>query len=368
MTFYNQQGNCNMTNSVDIVANSISLILPDGTLQSSTIGGSIAPVNNHTFTGDVGGFTKQQIGLGNVDNTSDLNKPLSIATQSALNTAIANTNTTLTSHSGLINTNSIGLSTLNTEVNTNEAALIALNSEVDSNTLRFNGLNTSVSNINLTLTSQLNLINNTNANLALLTSATNSTFASQLATLNSHTNNISSLNTSVSNINLTLTSQLNLINTANNNLSLLTASTNNTFASQLVLINNNGNSISTLNSNINNLTFSTNANYNALLGTVNAQAINLSTLNTSVSNINSTLTTTLPTLATKTYVNTAVANLIGAAPASLDTLYELASAISNNSNFSTTVLNAVANVGVTATTALKQYKLNIRCNSYISNN
>ena len=29
--------------------------------------------------------TKAQIGLGNVDNTSDLNKPISSATQSALN-------------------------------------------------------------------------------------------------------------------------------------------------------------------------------------------------------------------------------------------------------------------------------------------
>ena len=83
---------------------------------------------------------------------------------------------------------------------------------------------------------------------------------------------------------------------------------------------------------------------------------NLSTLNTSVSNINSTISAQLPTFATQTFVNTAVANLVGAAPASLDTLQELASALGNNANFSTTVLNSVANVGVTANTALNSTK------------
>ena len=94
MTFYNKRGSSNMTNAVDIIANSISLVLPDGTLQTLTIGGSIAPVNNPTFTWNVQGVSKDQIGLGNVDNTSDLNKPISIATQIAV---ISNTNATLTS-------------------------------------------------------------------------------------------------------------------------------------------------------------------------------------------------------------------------------------------------------------------------------
>ena len=35
--------------------------------------------------------TKAQIGLGNVDNTSDLDKPISNATQQALNNIIGNT-------------------------------------------------------------------------------------------------------------------------------------------------------------------------------------------------------------------------------------------------------------------------------------
>jgi hypothetical protein len=38
-----------------------------------------------TFTGTVSGITSTMVGLGNVDDTSDLNKPVSTATQTALN-------------------------------------------------------------------------------------------------------------------------------------------------------------------------------------------------------------------------------------------------------------------------------------------
>ena len=43
-----------------------------------------APLANPTFTGTVGGITKAMVGLGNVDNTTDANKPISTATQTAL--------------------------------------------------------------------------------------------------------------------------------------------------------------------------------------------------------------------------------------------------------------------------------------------
>jgi hypothetical protein len=44
-----------------------------------------APINNPTFTGTVGGVSKAMVGLGSVDNTTDLLKPISTATQTALN-------------------------------------------------------------------------------------------------------------------------------------------------------------------------------------------------------------------------------------------------------------------------------------------
>ena len=46
---------------------------------------TVAPLANPTFTGTVSGITRSMVGLGNVDNTSDVNKPISTATQTALN-------------------------------------------------------------------------------------------------------------------------------------------------------------------------------------------------------------------------------------------------------------------------------------------
>ena len=43
-----------------------------------------APIASPTFTGTVAGVTKSMVGLGNVDNTSDANKPVSTAGQTAL--------------------------------------------------------------------------------------------------------------------------------------------------------------------------------------------------------------------------------------------------------------------------------------------
>jgi hypothetical protein len=43
-----------------------------------------APIASPTFTGTVSGITSSMVGLGNVDNTSDANKPVSTATQTAL--------------------------------------------------------------------------------------------------------------------------------------------------------------------------------------------------------------------------------------------------------------------------------------------
>jgi hypothetical protein len=46
--------------------------------------GTKAPIASPTFTGTVGGITKSMVGLANVDNTTDANKPVSTATQTAI--------------------------------------------------------------------------------------------------------------------------------------------------------------------------------------------------------------------------------------------------------------------------------------------
>ena len=59
-------------------------------VESDTVTGSITFSNTLNIsgtlnvTGTVTGLTKSMVGLSNVDNTSDLNKPVSTATQSAL--------------------------------------------------------------------------------------------------------------------------------------------------------------------------------------------------------------------------------------------------------------------------------------------
>jgi hypothetical protein len=52
--------------------------------------GSKAPTQDPTFTGTVTGVTKSMVGLGNVDNTSDMDKPVSTAQQAAINAAGGN--------------------------------------------------------------------------------------------------------------------------------------------------------------------------------------------------------------------------------------------------------------------------------------
>jgi hypothetical protein len=50
-----------------------------------------AALNSPSFTGTVSGITKAMVGLGNVDNTSDANKPISTAAQTALDAKASNT-------------------------------------------------------------------------------------------------------------------------------------------------------------------------------------------------------------------------------------------------------------------------------------
>jgi hypothetical protein len=52
-----------------------------------------APLASPTFTGTVAGVTKAMVGLGNADNTSDASKPISTATQTALDGKAATSHT-----------------------------------------------------------------------------------------------------------------------------------------------------------------------------------------------------------------------------------------------------------------------------------
>lgn len=55
-----------------------------------------APLSSPTFTGTVSGITASMVGLGNVDNTADLDKPVSTATQTALDAKLSLSGGTMT--------------------------------------------------------------------------------------------------------------------------------------------------------------------------------------------------------------------------------------------------------------------------------
>lgn len=74
----------------NIAAGTSNLVIGTGAGQAAdaaalaTSLGLKANLASPTFTGTVSGITKAMVGLGNVDNTSDLAKPISTATQAAL--------------------------------------------------------------------------------------------------------------------------------------------------------------------------------------------------------------------------------------------------------------------------------------------
>jgi hypothetical protein len=80
-----------------------------------------ANIESPTFTGTVSGITKAMVGLGNVDNTSDLNKPISTATQAALdlkaNASDVTTALALKANTADVNT-ALALKANTTDVNT----------------------------------------------------------------------------------------------------------------------------------------------------------------------------------------------------------------------------------------------------------
>lgn len=94
----------------------------------------IAPLASPTFTGTVSGVTKTMVGLGNVDNTSDANKPVSTAQQTALD---LKSNLASPTFTGTVTTSNLNVSgdltvsgtttSINTETVTVDDNIIVLN-------------------------------------------------------------------------------------------------------------------------------------------------------------------------------------------------------------------------------------------------
>ena len=79
------------------VDNTSDVDKPVSTAQSTAIGVVQTDINNHEADlANPHAVTQTQVGLGNVDNTSDANKPISTATQTALDLKVDTTDATIT--------------------------------------------------------------------------------------------------------------------------------------------------------------------------------------------------------------------------------------------------------------------------------
>ena len=119
------QNNSNLTITAGGTTKTFTLPSASGTLATlDDITGSVAGVTSlNTRTGSVT-IDKTDVGLGNADNTSDANKPISTATQTALNGKIGSNISGATGATALTNVMQITLAGYN-----------ALGAGIDSNTV-----------------------------------------------------------------------------------------------------------------------------------------------------------------------------------------------------------------------------------------
>jgi uncharacterized protein (TIGR02145 family) len=124
-----------------------------------------APINFPTFTGTVSGIDKTMVGLPNVDNTTDANKPISSLAQSALNTKAPINSPTFTGTVSGIDKTMVGLPNVDNTMDANKPisslAQSALNAKAPINFPTFTG---TVSGIDKTMVGLPNVDNTTDAN------------------------------------------------------------------------------------------------------------------------------------------------------------------------------------------------------------
>ena len=124
-------GNVTLDGSItglDQVDNTSDLDKPVSTLQATAIGVVQTDVDNHeALTNNPHTVTAAQVGLGNVDNTSDLDKPISTLTQAAIDAAgggafDADANTLITASTPIVLDQATDEAALTLDYTTNKAA------------------------------------------------------------------------------------------------------------------------------------------------------------------------------------------------------------------------------------------------------
>jgi hypothetical protein len=100
-------------------------------LASATASSTYAPLANPTFTGTVSGVTKSHVGLGNVDNTADASKPVSTAQQTALDLKASKADPTFTGTVSGVTKAHVGLGNVDNTSDANKPVSTAQQTALD---------------------------------------------------------------------------------------------------------------------------------------------------------------------------------------------------------------------------------------------
>lgn len=160
-TFNNGESNASIRTKLNANAGEIN----ENTADITALDTEKAPIDSPTFTGNVGGITKSMVGLSNVDNTTDANKPISTATQTALNAKAPLANPTFTGTVNGITKTMVGLgavdNTSDTDKPISNATQTALNAKAPLANPTFTG---TVNGITKAMVGLTNVDNTSDAN------------------------------------------------------------------------------------------------------------------------------------------------------------------------------------------------------------
>ncbi len=328
--------NVNNTSDVNKPISSLTQTALDGLSSDINLK---ANINNPSFTGNVSGITKNMVGLSNVDDTSDANKPISNLTQLELNLKANINNPSFTGTVSGISKAMVGLSNVENTSDLNKPVSSATQTELDKkpnlansntytgNTNTFNNhvvLGTSSGDtliINGTTTFNSSVVGLTKSMVGLGNVANTADLDKPVSSATLTELNLKANKTYVDNnfLNINGNSNIGGVKTFNR----INISGNGTFnnSGSMVIGDNNQdsftcNATATFNSSVLGLTKSMVA-----LGSVD----NTSDMEKPVSSLQ------------QTAIDTAIANLVSSAPSTLNTLNELATALGNDPNYATTI-------------------------------